>query len=127
LQVDATAPPSGTGEPPVPPTASFSETVQLGLHVAVPEELRRLESNVELLRQITEATGGTLLTSEDNPFERQWPGPAGPRPWRWPAVLAMLLLLVEVAIRRGLGPRSLLAARRSRSATLAARSGRTDS
>ena len=122
LRISATSRGADPSEGAVEPAPAIDESLQLGVHVAVPVEHRELTANMELLERITDATGGTLLAGEDNPFAGARPGTARPRNWRFPAVIAMLLLLVDVAMRRrGFRLRSLLAAMLSRGATLAAR------
>jgi Mg-chelatase subunit ChlD len=75
-----------------------------GFYWSANRERRATGADMTALRQIAQATGGRVLGPNDNPF-------AGPRPranhemWTAAAIAALLLFLVEVALRRGISLR----------------------
>jgi hypothetical protein len=75
-----------------------------GFYWSANRERRATGADMTALRQIAQATGGRVLGPNDNPF-------AGPQPranhemWTAAAIAALLLFLVEVALRRGISLR----------------------
>jgi hypothetical protein len=76
-----------------------------GFYWSANRERRSIGVDMAALSQIAQATGGRVLGPDDNPFE-------GPRPraytevWTELAAAALLLFLVDVALRRGFTTRS---------------------
>jgi hypothetical protein len=71
------------------------------LYYAYPDEYRALPPNIELLRVLAEETGGKLAPSIAEVFAQSGDHSRVSRPlWPWLAVLALLLYLLDIAVRR---------------------------
>jgi hypothetical protein len=72
-----------------------------GLVVPYGEELRELGPDEDLLKQLAEATGGKVLDDPRGVFgEGRRPFRVAVDVWPWLVVLAALLVLPEIALRR---------------------------
>lgn len=80
---------------------AVSRTGSRRLYYAYPDEYRALPPNLELLRALAEATGGKLAPSIAEVFAQSGDHSRVSRTlWPWLAVLAMLLYLLDIAVRR---------------------------
>lgn len=73
-----------------------------GVVVGYPDELRLRTTNTQLLQQIAQTSGGTFAPTPESVFDPQ-PGRTAAKPipaWPWCLMAAMLLLVLDVALRR---------------------------
>jgi hypothetical protein len=81
--------------------ATVSRTGSRRIHYAFPDEYRTLPPNLELLRALAEQTGGKLAPSIAEVFARNGDYSRASRTlWPWLALLALLLYLLDIAVRR---------------------------
>jgi Ca-activated chloride channel homolog len=75
--------------------------VHFGLHVSTLPEYQTSRTNLTLLTELARITNGAILTREDSPFRRARLATAYIDVWPFPAAAALLLFVLEVAVRRG--------------------------
>ncbi|MGE4620005.1 MAG: glutamine amidotransferase [Planctomycetota bacterium] len=69
--------------------------------VGYPAEYRALRSDEELLRQIAEASGGRVLSSEDDLLDRSLPRIMDRKPlWKFLAIIGLGLFFFDIVVRR---------------------------
>ena len=72
-----------------------------GLMVGYSDELRIQPTNEKLLREIAETSGGVYSTEPESVFDRPDQWAIRPTPlWPWLLTVAVLMLVVDVALRR---------------------------
>jgi len=80
---------------------AVSRTGSRRLYYAYPDEYRALPPNIELLRVLAEETGGKLAPSIAEVFAQSGDHSRVSRTlWPWLALLALLLYLLDIAVRR---------------------------
>ena len=81
--------------------AALERTGSRRLFYAYPDEYRALPPNIELLRTLAEETGGKLAPSIAEVFAQNGDHSRVSRTlWPWLAALALLLYLLDIAVRR---------------------------
>ena len=69
--------------------------------VGYPAEYRVLSSNIELLRQITEVSGGRVLTDQDDLLDRSLPSRKDRKSlWQMLASIGLFLFFIDIVVRR---------------------------
>ncbi len=76
-------------------------TVTSGFDVSYPREYRYLHADLDRLTELAEATGGRVITSADDLFDRDLPIQAAKQPiWEELLQLALLFFFVDIFLRR---------------------------
>jgi uncharacterized membrane protein len=80
---------------------SPAETLHVGFHAARLREHQTASADLSLLRAIARAASGMVLTADESPFRRGIAGTRTMDVWQFPALAALLLLVLEIAWRQG--------------------------
>jgi Ca-activated chloride channel homolog len=83
------------------------QTAYTSLHVATLPEYQTVHANLPLLHELARTAGGAVLTLQENPFRRPASGTTYVDAWQFPVILALLIFILDVALRRGIRLRDL--------------------
>src|SRR5262249_2815795 len=75
--------------------------LHVGFHISTGPEDRASHTNLALLNDMVRLTRGAVLTSQDNPFRHRGTATTYLAVWPLTAATALVLFVVEVAVRRG--------------------------